>query len=116
MKKVISKDSKKESQDRIIEEALRTGGFLFPTTVSQVIEFERIYGATDAILPSELQDPTFLHSQTKKKVSLLGERLISENFAMAAREGSSEIPSEIQKRMEEDRKKYDANRKRKEKK
>lgn len=102
MKKRISDKSKSNQQEKMIEQALKTGGFLFPETVEEVKEFERIYGTTDVILPAELQEPTFLYSKSGKGNSSKVVKFPSENFAMAAREGSSELPKEIQQKIIKD--------------
>jgi hypothetical protein len=95
----------------MIEKAFRTGGFIFPETVDEVKEFERIYGRTDVILPAELQNLDFLYSQfkksSKKKITIIH----SENLAMAAREGNDQLPDEIKNLMAEHRKKADSKRK-----
>ncbi len=67
MKPKKSKTKSASKPKKKIERTLRTGGFLFPETVDEVKEFERIYGATDVILPTELQEPHFLRSQSRRK-------------------------------------------------
>lgn len=106
-------DNSKAIQEKMIEQALRTGGYVLPTSDDEVKEFERIYGTTDVILPEELQEPTFLYSNPKKKHSAKVKELHSNDFAMAARQGAENLPDEIKKRMEQDRRKTDARRKRK---
>jgi len=83
MKNRISDDSNNNLQEKMIEQALKTGGFLFPESIEEVKEFERIYGTTDVILPVELQEPTFLYS--KSDIGNYFENIKSpgENFAMA---------------------------------
>jgi hypothetical protein len=111
MKKIVKDNSKETQQEKMIEKALRTGGFIFPETVEEVKEFERIYGKTDVMMPTELQEPDFLYSQKKKIGKIKMVTLHSENLAMAAREGSNHMPDEIKFRMAEDRKKVDLKRK-----
>lgn len=106
-------DNSKVIQEKMIEQALRTGGYVLPTSDDEVKEFERIYGTTDVILPEELQEPTFLYSDPNKKHPAKVKELHSNDFAMAARQGAENLPDEIKKRMEQDRRKVDARRKRK---
>ena len=111
MKKAANQNSTETKREKMIEKALRTGGFIFPQTVDEVKEFERLYGTTDVILQPELQNPEFLLSKSVE----IGAKIItmhpSENLAMAARMGSSQLPDEIKKQMAEDRKKADVKRK-----
>lgn len=106
-------DNSKAIQEKMIEQALRTGGYVLPTSDDEIREFERIYGTTDVILPEELQEPNFLYSSPKKKQSAKIKELNANDFAMAARQGAENLPDEVRKRMEEDRRKADARRKRK---
>lgn len=111
--KKVNKNSAENKQEKIIEQALKTGGFLFPETIDEVKEFERIYGTTEIILPPGLEEPTFLDS---KKVNVSKEKKVAttnENFALAAREGSNKLPDQIINRMSEDRKKASVKRKNK---
>lgn len=102
MKKIISDKFKSNQQEKMIEQALKTSGFLFPETVEEVKEFERIYGTTDVILPAELQEPTFLYSKSERGNSSKVVKFPSANFAMAAREGKSDLPKEIQQKIIKD--------------
>jgi hypothetical protein len=99
MNKRISNKSVNSQQNKLIEQALKTNGFLFPTTVEEVNEFERIYGTTDVILPCELQEPFFLPSTSKKRSGYIVEKIPADNFAMAAREGSTELPKEMKRKI-----------------
>lgn len=112
MKRTIAALPNTSHEEKILRKALRTGGFVFPETVDEVNEFERIYGATDVILPAELESANFLISQSPKIRKGHVVKLHVENLAMAAREGSTSLPDEIKKMMAEDRKKADAKRKR----
>ncbi|MBI5370405.1 MAG: hypothetical protein HZA79_00110 [Sphingobacteriales bacterium] len=87
--------------DKMIQKAFRTGGFLFPETPEEVAEFEKKFGNTDIILPDELREPTFL---TSKRTAPVKKKLAetTDNFAMAAREGSK-LPEEVLKKMKEHR-------------
>ena len=112
MKRNIKDNSKNSHQDKLILKALRTGGFLFPESIDEVKEFERIYGKTDIILPPELQDPTFLERKLKIWSNTKNVKFPSENFAMAAREGSSKLPNEIKLKIIKDIKNTEARRRR----
>ncbi|MDP2174943.1 MAG: hypothetical protein Q8K70_03430 [Bacteroidota bacterium] len=114
MKKRINDKSKCNQQEKMIEQTLKTSGFLFPETVEEVKEFERIYGSTDVILPAELHEPTFLYTKSGIGNSSKVVKFPSANFAMAAREGKSDLPNEIQQKIIKDIK--DAERKIKKKK
>jgi len=98
MKKTNSNKALAKHQERIIEKALKTGGFIFPQTVEEVKEFERIYGTTDMILPVKLQTPTFLDSLDKKEHNSRVVKFPCEDFAMAAREGSKSLPTEVRQK------------------
>ncbi|MDO9187416.1 MAG: hypothetical protein Q7W13_15485 [Bacteroidia bacterium] len=109
MKKTnVAVNQTQNQQEKLIQKALRTGGFLFPETVDEVIEFEKSFGNTDVILPEDLQQPLFLETPTKKTSKAKIIALQEEKLAMAAREGSPKITEEVRKRMEVDRKKVDA--------
>jgi len=113
MKRKCSEAFEDSQQIKMIEKALKTGGFIFPDTVEQVLEFERLYGTTDIILPYELQEPSFLYSETKINHGSKNVSTHAENFAMAARSGSKEMPKEIQQQIIADIKKVESRRKRK---
>ena len=109
MKKTqVAVNQTQNRQEELIQKALRTGGFLFPETVDEVIEFEKSFGNTDVILPEDLQQPLFLETPSKKTSKAKIITLNDEKLAMAAREGSAKITDEVRKRMEVDRKKVDA--------
>lgn len=101
MKKIIRNNQKsnQNQQEKMIDYALKTGGFLFPQTVEEVEEFERIYGNTDVILPIELNDLTF-YKESEKSENVI--RMCNDKFAMAAREGISKLPKEIQQKIIDD--------------
>lgn len=100
MKKQISQKNQESRNERIIQQALKTGGFLFPTTINEVENYELNYGSTDVILPEELQEPDFLFNNSGKK---LINNESWETIAMAARDGIDAIPEHIQKRMKQER-------------
>ena len=103
----------KNQKEKIIEKALKTGGFIFPQTVNEVKEFERLYGATDVILPTELESPTFLDSSKKSGSNSRVVKFPTEDFAMAAREGSNSLPPEVKQKIVDDIKASEAKKKRK---
>jgi hypothetical protein len=113
MKRKTKRNSKNNFQERVIEKALRIGGFIFPTFIDEVKEFERIYGKTEIILPPELQESTVLESNTSVRNKTKKAKLILENFAMAAREGTPKIPTEIKLKIISDIKNEETKRKRK---
>lgn len=84
---------------KAIEQSIKTNGFLFPETVEEVKEFERIYGTTDVIVPEVLQEPMFLFSKVETAKNSKVIKFPSENFAMAAREGTKSLPKEIQQKI-----------------
>ena len=107
MKKSIENNIDESKKEKIIQQALRTGGYLFPETPEEVSEFEKRFGNTDMIIPEEL------HEAPHPKVRQLKTSKISkkdENLAFAAREGSR-LPDSILKKMKEDRGKSKKNKK-----
>ena len=100
MKKQISPKDQELRKEEIIQHALRIGGFLFPTTISEVENYELSYGSTDIILPEELQEPDFLFNE-HERTSINNESI--ETIAMAARDGIDAIPEHIKKRMKQER-------------
>jgi hypothetical protein len=113
MKKKLRINPEENQQNKMVENALRTSGFLFPETVEEVLEFERIYGTTDVILPTELQEPTFLYEKSEKAHGSKSVKFHSENFAMVAREGSFNLPQEIKQKIIKDIKNTKLRRKKK---
>ena len=106
-KSQVAGTQNQKQQEGTIQKALKTGGFLFPETVNEVIEFEKVFGNTDVILPEDLQQPLFLERSSKITSTLTIVSPQEENLAMAAREGAIKITAEVRKRMEADRKKAD---------
>ncbi|MCB2194428.1 MAG: hypothetical protein KQH79_01135 [Bacteroidetes bacterium] len=104
MKKKSKKNRTQIDQELIIQRAISSGGFLFPETVNEVIEYERRFGNTDVILPDDLKEPLFLES--KDDCSPISAVDSSSNYSMAARTADESIPEEIKIRMERDRKNY----------
>lgn len=97
----MSKKPNNQEQEKMIEKALRTTGFLFPKTVEEIKEYEKIYGTTSVILPPDLETPEFIYN--KKKVATKVIKLYTEdNFSMAAREGKSGMPEEIKSKIKAD--------------
>ena len=113
MKKKVKRNSKDNYQNKVIEKALRIGGFLFPETIEEVKEFERIFGKTDIILPPAMQEPSFLRRNSKIRRNSQIARFAATNFAMAAREGSSKIPNSIKLKIIADIKDAEAKNKKK---
>ena len=102
-KTVVQSESEKE---QMIQDALRTGGYLFPQTVAEVEEFERKFGTTNTLLPEDLKIPHFLEkAKSSKKTNTKHLAVENEHFSMAAREGAPRLPNEILQQMEDDRKK-----------
>ena len=112
----VAVDQVQNQHEKLIQKALKTGGFLFPETVDEVIEFEKSFGNTDVILPEDLQQPLFLDTPSKKTSKAKVIALHEEKLAMAAREGSSKITEDVRKRMDADRKKADVKAKKPQKK
>jgi hypothetical protein len=54
------KNSNPKKQEEVLCAALKKFGFVFPTTLSEVEQFEEIFGNTEIDLPEELQDGQFL--------------------------------------------------------
>ncbi len=105
-------DSAETKKEQMIQDALRTGGFLFPQTVAEVERFEKNFGTTQVPLPEHLKVPSFLKkSKTTKRNHSVTIATNKENFAVAAREGAPDLPKDILQRMEDDRKKEEDRRK-----
>lgn len=94
----MSKITNEKEQDNMIEKALRTSGFLFPKTIAEIKEYEKIYGTTSVILPPDLESPEFIYSK-KKIASKILKLHTEDNFAMAAREGKTGMPEEIKNKI-----------------
>jgi pyruvate-formate lyase-activating enzyme len=90
-------------KEQLIQKALRTTGYVSPETPEEVKEFEKKFGNTDVIFPEGLSDLKFLDAKKPAKVVGIKMKEVSDNLAMAAREGSS-LPDEILKKMKEHRK------------
>jgi hypothetical protein len=107
MSKRNSAKSNNNLLDKVIEQTLKTEGYLFPETIEEVKEFERIFGTTEMILPTELQEPTFLYLKSKGSSNTKESKLSCENFAMAAREGTPMLSKEIHKKIITDIKQFE---------
>ena len=94
------------NQEKLIGVTLKKGGFVFPTSVKELDEFEIIYGRTDVILPKELENPSFLYASNKLRTLKVIEKC-NYKVAMAAREGFENLPDDILSKMENDRRKAD---------
>ena len=99
MKKQISIKIQESNKERTIQKALKTGGFLFPTTTNEVENYEHKYGSTDIILTEELQEPNFLLNEHGN----LNNNESQGTIAMAARDGKNSIPDYIKERMKQER-------------
>lgn len=108
MKRTSKKKSNTTDVEQMMDKALLSGGFMFPKTVEEVKDFERIHGSTDVILPIELQEPTFLYAPPQKRGSSKVIQFTPENFAMAAREGSAQLPDDVEKQIINDIKAFKA--------
>jgi hypothetical protein len=105
-------DSAETKKEQMIQDALRTGGFLFPQTVAEVEKFEKNFGTTQVPLPEHLKVPPFLKkAKSSKVIHAAVNNRNKENFAVAAREGAPKLPEDILQKMEDDRKKEDDKRK-----
>lgn len=94
--KATTNNLNEQSKDKLIEKTLKTCGFLFPETIAEVQEYERLFGNTEFTLPLELQDPTYLFDDSICMCKVdLGDSSES-NFAMAARDGLTVLPNDIQ--------------------
>lgn len=108
MKKINSNNSE-DKKEKIIQSALRAGGFVFPQTVSEVEAFEKSFGTTDVTLPDHLKVPDFIKKgKTAKLAKVKSIGIQQDNFAMAARDGASKLSDDVLQKMKEDRKKADA--------
>ena len=110
-KKSIANTNIDSQQEEMIQKALRTGGFLLPETPEEVAEFERKFGNTDILLPEALRVPDFLNTKADAAISKKP-KIIAENLAMAARDGSH-LPDDILKAMKEHRHKAKQEKKKK---
>lgn len=98
-----TKIDSKTQQELQIQRVLRTGGFLFPETIEEVKEFEKNFGDTDVILPEDLRTPNFLDKKVNDSPKIIVASINHENYSVAAREGSQDLPESIRLKMEEDR-------------
>lgn len=87
-----------------LENALKSYGYLFPTTDKQMSIFEE--NMENISLPEELESPDFVfenRKQTFKQTTFVIDNTDGErNWAMAAREGK-EIPENILAKMKKDK-------------
>jgi hypothetical protein len=92
------KTTNDQEQDKMIEKALRISGFLFPKTIDEIKEYEKIYGTTSVILPPDLESPDFIYNK-KTSVAKIMKLHEENNFAMAARDGKAGMPAEIKNKI-----------------
>lgn len=89
--------------EKIIQKALRIGGFVIPQTPDEVEDYEKQFGNTEIILPDRLKNLDFMDSNVAEVIPKEKQKIASRpTIAMAAREGS-ELPQEILDRMKLDR-------------
>ena len=106
------KNFNEEEFDKSLQEYLRATGDLFPKTPEEISDAIKKL-TLDQKLPPDLSDPFVVMTNavnSKFKLSAFEDSAIEENLARAAREGG-DIPDDIKKRMEEDRKAAEQNRK-----
>jgi len=107
--KKVNLNNTENKKERMIQDALRAGGFVFPQTVAEVEAFEKSFGTTDVTLPDHLKVPEFItNGKIKKAAKKKNIAMQQDNFAMAARDGVPKLSNDILQKMKEDRKKADA--------
>lgn len=93
--------------DETFHRSLRLNGFLFPETEDELERFKACIATDPKPLPTELRDPFAILDRGRivftKSLYSADDDDIEENLAHAARDGG-EIPAEVLKQMEEDRK------------
>ncbi len=90
--------------------SLKHYGIGFPITEIDTTIYEKLFGDTNFELPDELKDPITILQWGEIKYNGV-KNYPKQALAMAAREGSKNIPEDILKKMEDDRRKADAKRK-----
>ncbi|MFV0599917.1 MAG: hypothetical protein ACK5M0_09390 [Bacteroidales bacterium] len=98
-----------KEQEKIIKRILKTGGYLFPETVQEVIEYEKKYGTTEIVLPEELRNLDFLNTLRKKGNKAFFNLIEESKFAAAARGNDTGLPTNIQEQILNDIKNYEDN-------
>ncbi len=98
--------SKREKQEELIQKAMHNSGFLFPETIEEVEEFERIYGTTAIILPEVLRTPVFPDDLVTKKP--LEKLMTAPKLAMAAKGAKHKMTDEVSRQMAAERRVADA--------
>ena len=101
-----------KKQQSITKGTQKSNGYLFPQTVEEVIEFERIYGRTDVILPDDLQYGQIEFNPVEKSFAFV-KGSTKPRLSMAARDGAKVLPIEIIRQMEEDVNKFEEKKKKK---
>jgi len=109
MNRLSKNDSNYQKKNKLIEKALRIGGYSFPQTIDEVSEFERLFGNTEVILPPELQEPFFLYAMFDLNPESNIKHDQKTTISMAAREGSSNLPDDIKAKIVQDIKMEEAN-------
>lgn len=106
MKNKTANKPQSKIKDSAIDTAIKTYGFLFPTTAKGVKDFETIFGVTDMLLPADAQ--IFVPLKVDKSSKKANNRQIKKNeyiqYAQAARmQEAMEIPVEYRDVMMKDR-------------
>ncbi len=89
--------------EKYVQHALKSFGFLFPSTEEDVIEFEKRCGNTEVILPEQLREPDFLYTGTNPQDSLKVLNIYESHAHAARNSNGSYIPDEVRERMKKDR-------------
>lgn len=61
---------KKAKTKKSLTILLKEGGFVLPTSEEDIIKYEEKFGATDVILPEEIDNPAFIFESTSKPTSV----------------------------------------------
>ena len=56
-------EEKKANTKKSLTTLLKEGGFVLPTTEEEIIRYEKKFGATEIILPEEIDNPDFIFEQ-----------------------------------------------------
>jgi type I restriction enzyme, S subunit len=68
-------EEKKANTKKSISTLLKEGGFVLPTTEEEIIKFEERFGATEIILPEEVDSPNFIFENCPKSDSVKQSKL-----------------------------------------
>jgi len=106
----LRRDDAGPAQDieQAVFEAMRLGGWILPQTPAEVLQAEKGLSESPVTLPEGLADPYAVLDRPRRTIHFgwqTGARhdtSVEQNLAQAAREGG-EIPPEVRKRMQKDR-------------